>query len=79
MKYWILKNKILTTKGWYRKKKYDFENGAQICILAYKIATNDDPILSLRSPNKLYITIIFVFSLLCSCYVVDLIKNCNCV
>ena len=39
-----------------------------------KIQHNDDPILSLKSPNKLYITFI-ILSLLWSHYVTDLIKK----
>ena len=36
---------------------------------------NDDPMLSLRSPNKLTLHLFIIFSLLCSHYVTDLIKK----
>ena len=39
-----------------------------------RLQHNDDPILPLRGPIQLYITF-FIFSLLCSHYVTDLIKK----
>ena len=45
-----------------RKVCIDCEKSAQISILANKIVTqNDDPILSLRSPSKLFIAFVFHF------------------
>ena len=39
-----------------------------------RLQYNDDPILSLRSPNKLTLHLFIIFSLLCS-HVADLIKK----
>ena len=45
-----------------RKVCIDCEKSAEISILANKIVTqNDDPILSLRSPSKLFIAFVFHF------------------
>ena len=40
-----------------------------------RLQRNDDPILSLTSPNKLALHLFIIFSLLCSHYVSDLIKK----
>ena len=40
-----------------------------------RLQHNDNSILSLRSPNKLALHLFIIFSLLCSHYVIDLIKK----
>ena len=59
------------------KVHIDCKKGAQISILANKIGTQRWPNMILRSLNKLYITFFyfFIFLLLCSHYVADLIKK----
>ena len=57
------------------KEHIDCEKGAQISIFTNKIATSDDSILPLRSPNELTLHLVIIFSLLCSHYVIDLIKK----
>ena len=40
-----------------------------------RLQHSDDPILSLRSPNELTLHLFIIFFLLCSQYVIDLIKK----
>ena len=40
-----------------------------------RLQLSDNPILSLRSPNKLTFHLFIISSLLCSYYVIDLIKK----
>ena len=56
------------------KVHIDCEKSAQVSILTSKTQYNNDPVLLLRSPNKLYITFFFFF-LLCSHYVADSTKK----
>ena len=53
----------ITVQRLIQKEKVDIncEKCAQITILPIRLQHNDGPILSLRKPNKLYITFIFYF------------------
>ena len=62
---------MVCCQGLMQKEKVDIDNeeGAQISNVAKKTLAQ-----RLWSPNKLFMTIIFFFLLLCLCYVTDMIK-----
>ena len=64
-------------QGLIKKQKVHIfcEKGAQISIFTYKIATQWWPNIIIKESRRTNITFIYYFPLLCSHYVIDLIKN----
>ena len=58
-----------------RKSTHRLRKVPKLVFSLLRLHYNDDPMLSLRSPNKLTLHLFIIFSLLCSHYVTDLIKK----